>query len=139
MDVWHPDQDSVIIELYREVAIPARAIVTKELAELLGAVAHPHRIRIVIELREQELDVNSIQRILNISHSAVSQNLAILRTHRLVQERREGRHVYYSLVNKSIALWLLQGIDFLEGGLSRTGEMLEALESARGLWHEAGT
>lgn len=139
MDVCRPAPDSVIIDLHREVAIPARAIVTKELAELLGAVAHPHRIRIVIELRDHELDVNSIQRILNISHSAVSQNLAILRTHRLVQERREGRHVYYSLVNKAMALWLLQGIDFLEGGLSRTGEMLGAVESARGLWHEAGS
>lgn len=89
-------------------------------------------------MRDHELDVNSIQQILGISHSAVSQNLAVLRTHRVVQERREGRHVFYSLVNKEMANWLMNGIDFLEGGLSRTGEMLDAVESARELWHETG-
>jgi DNA-binding transcriptional ArsR family regulator len=101
-------------------------------------VAHPYRVRIVIELRDHELDVNSIQQILGISHSAVSQNLAVLRTHHVVQERREGRHVFYSLVNREMANWLMSGINFVEGGLARSGEMLEAVESARELWHEGG-
>jgi len=119
-----------------EAAIPARAIVAKELADLLGAVAHPHRVRILVELRDRELDVNSIQEILGISHSAVSQNLAVLRSHRLVRERRDGRHVFYSLADKAMAGWLLQGVGFLEGGLSRAGEMRDVVEDARGLWQD---
>ncbi len=114
--------------------IPARALIAKELAELLGAIAHPHRLRILIELHAGERDVNGLQELLGISHSSVSQNLAILRAHHLVRERRQGRHVYYSLTNLEMAEWLLQGLQFLEGGLARHEDMRSAVENARRLW-----
>ena len=105
---------------------------------MLGALAHPHRLRIVMELREHELDVNSIQQVLAISHSAVSQNLAILRAHRLVHERRDGRRVIYSLTNPALAAWLLQGLAYLEGGISHTEQVRDAVESVNKLWRDAG-
>ena len=71
--------------------MPERTLVTKELAQLLGVLSHPHRIRIVEELRAGECDVKSLQELLGISHAGVSQHLALLRAHRLVEERREGR------------------------------------------------
>jgi DNA-binding transcriptional ArsR family regulator len=115
--------------------LPARAIVSRELSELFGALAHPHRLRIIIELRDQERDVNSLQQILGISHSGVSQSLALLRAHRLVQERREGRHVIYSLSDHRLGDWLLEGLQFLEGHLAQNEQMRGAVEEVKNLWH----
>ncbi|MBI5281645.1 MAG: helix-turn-helix transcriptional regulator [Candidatus Solibacter usitatus] len=114
--------------------MPARAIVSKELANLLGALAHPHRIRIIAELGSGELDVNSLQRALETSHSSVSQNLAILRARRLVTERREGRRVIYRLTNPELAGWLLRGIGFLEDNLDGAERMRSVVASVKGLW-----
>jgi DNA-binding transcriptional ArsR family regulator len=112
-------------------------VVAKELAKLLGALAHPHRIRIVEELRAGELDVNSLQRALGISHSSVSQNLAVLRAQRVVKERKEGRHVFYSLAHPGLAAWLMESLQFLERGLDRSDEVRGALASVRGIWGES--
>jgi len=114
--------------------MPGRAIIAKELAALLSALAHPHRIRIIEELGAGELDVNSLQSELGISHSGVSQNLAILRAHRLVVERREGRRVIYRLTNPGLAAWLLHGLDFLSQDLDYTHQMRDLLDSVRNHW-----
>lgn len=118
---------------------PQRAIIARELAELLGALSHPHRIRIVEELKSGELDVNSLQRILEISHSGVSQNLAVLRAHRLVRERRDGRRVIYSLSDARLAEWLLEGLKFLEGEIEQSELMRNAVETVRGIWGSGRT
>lgn len=78
--------------------------------------------------------MNGLQELLGISHSSVSQNLAILRAHHLVRERRQGRHVFYSLSNPELAGWLLDGLRFLEGGLAYQEEMKSAVDNARRLW-----
>lgn len=111
-----------------------RGFATKELATLLGILAHPERIRIVEELRDGELDVASLQKLLGIAHSRVSQNLGILRSHRVVAERREGRHVFYHLVQPRIASWLLDAMNFLEGDANFTDEIRTALGKARARW-----
>lgn len=80
------------------------------------------------------MDVNSLQQLLGISHSAVSQNLGVLRAHRVVQERREGRRVFYSLTQPLLADWLLGGLQFLEGELSMVEEMRGALETVKSAW-----
>ena len=85
--------------------MPGRALAAKELATLLNALAHPVRVRIVEELHGRPMDVNTLQSITAVSSSNVSQHLAILRTHRIVQERREGRRVIYSLAQPAIAAW----------------------------------
>jgi hypothetical protein len=55
--------------------MPYRTIVSKELAELFGVLAHPHRIRIVEELQSGEKDVGTMAEVLQISHSGVSQRI----------------------------------------------------------------
>lgn len=82
------------------------------------------------------MDVNGLQQILGISHSSVSQNLAILRAHHLVRERRQGRHVFYSLTNPTFSEWLLEGLQFLETGLVRHEDIRAAVEMARRLWQK---
>lgn len=114
--------------------MPHRALVTKELAEFLGALSHPHRIRIVEELRDGEHDVNSLQEALGISHSGVSQHLMVLRANRLVSERREGRRVFYQLRHPEIAGWLLEATQFLAKETLAAAELREAIDKTCKDW-----
>lgn len=93
--------------------MPQRVLIAQQLAGMFSILSHPVRIRIIAELRNGELCVNSLQQILEISHSGVSQHLSILRAHRLIREHKEGRHVYYRLSNPTMAAWLVDGITFI--------------------------
>lgn len=114
--------------------MPHRLLVARELGHLFSVFSHPDRIRIVEELRDGERDVNALQAALSTTHSRTSQNLAILRAHRLVAERREGRHVYYRLVNPDMARWLLEGLRFIEADLEHEQRRRSAIEEVRQLW-----
>jgi len=122
------------LRLFKMSAMPEPFLVTKELADLLGVLAHPHRIRIIEELREMERDVNTLQAALGISHSGVSQHLSVLRAHRLVSERREGRHVYYHLRQPKLARWLVDGIEFVAGTQEVAEDVRQAIETMRAKW-----
>jgi DNA-binding transcriptional ArsR family regulator len=114
--------------------MPHRQLVLKELADLLGVLAHPHRIRIIEELRGSERDVNTLQEALGISHSGVSQHLMVLRSHRLVSERRDGRHVFYQLRHPEIASWLMDATRFLERESAAAAELRKAIDKTRKSW-----
>lgn len=66
-------------------------------AEFFKALAHPMRIRILEVLSEGEKTVNEIQTILGSEGSAVSQQLAVLRSKNVVSSVKEGTSVIYSL------------------------------------------
>lgn len=114
--------------------MPARTIAAQELASLLGSLSHTHRIWIIEELRSGERDVNQLAESLEISHSRVSQHLAILRAHRLVVDRRDGRHVFYHLADAGLATWLIQGLDWISAGIHHGDDVREAVEEVRHLW-----
>lgn len=114
--------------------MPYRALVAKELAELLGVLSHPHRVRIIEELRNGERDVKTLQVALGISHPGVSQHLMILRAHRLVSERRQGRHVYYHLRQPELAAWLSEAMNFLEEERAEAEQLRNAIEKTRVAW-----
>lgn len=114
--------------------MPYRSVVSRELAELLGVLAHPHRLRIVEELRGGELDVGALRDLLAISQSGVSQHLAVLRAHRLVAERREGRHVFYRLRRPELAHWLLDGLAFIEHDVEASRQLRLDVRRAREKW-----
>ena len=118
--------------------MPHRSVVSRELAELLGVLSHPHRLRIVGELRAGELDVGALRDILEISHSGVSQHLGVLRAHRLVVERREGRHVFYRLRRPELAAWLLEGLPFIGGGAAASQRPRRDVRRARAEWSALG-
>lgn len=111
-------------------------VVNKALADMLGILSHPMRIRIVEELREGERDVNSLQTSLAISHSNVSQHLALLRAQRIVAERREGRHVFYHLRQPRLARWLLDGIEFLGAAHEEAETVKHAIETVKADWND---
>ena len=114
--------------------MPHRVLVTKELADFLGVLSHPHRIRIIEELRDSERDVNSLQAALGISHSGVSQHLMLLRSHRFVSERRQGRRVFYQLLQPEIACWLMEATRFLEKETVAAVELRKAIDKTRKDW-----
>ena len=114
--------------------MPHRVLVAKELADFLGVLSHPHRVRIVEELRDEERDVNSLQEAVGISHSGVSQHLMVLRSRRLVSERRQGRQVFYKLRQPEMASWLMEATQFIEGGTAVARELGDAIDKTRQVW-----
>lgn len=94
--------------------MPSRAIVAKELAEICKITAHPDRIRMIEQLNSGPKDVKSLAEVLELSASRVSQHLALLRAHRLVEEHREGRQHIYNLTQPKLARWILDALEFIE-------------------------
>ncbi|GJL93248.1 ArsR/SmtB family transcription factor [Hyphococcus sp.] len=112
--------------------MPGRQLVARELAEVFKVIAHPDRIRMIEELRTGEKDVNSLAEALDLPGARVSQHLSLLRAHRLVEERRDGRHHFYHLIQPEIASWIVDGLDFVEGRMS--GLPKSSVNQARRLW-----
>ena len=71
-------------------------------AELCKTFADPKRLIIIDELREGERTVGELARVLELPQAVVSRHLAILRERGVVQHRREGTSVYYSLSDPKI-------------------------------------
>jgi DNA-binding transcriptional ArsR family regulator len=110
-------------------------MVAGELARFLGVLAHPNRVHIVEELRGGERDVNALQEALGISHSGVSQHLALLRAHRLVAERRVGRRVFYRLLQPALAAWLAAGLNYVEPEPEARHRLHVAVSQVRDMWN----
>jgi len=68
-------------------------------ADLFQALAHPTRIHILEALGEGELSVSRIIEEVKGEPANISQHLAILRSKRIVNNRKEGNQVFYSLRN----------------------------------------
>ena len=67
------------------------------LAETFRVLGDPTRVRILDALADGELCVCDIASLVGMSESAVSHQLRLLRTMRLVRPRRAGRQVFYSV------------------------------------------
>ena len=83
------------------------------LAELFKVFGDPTRIRILFVLFETEVCVCDLARALNMTQSAVSHQLRILKQMRLVKFRREGKSVLYSLADGHIQTILAQGMEHI--------------------------
>lgn len=85
-----------------------------ETAELFKNFSDSTRIRILFALLEGEKSVSQIIEELSMSQSAVSHQLRILKSSKLVRNRKEGKTVYYELSDKHVYNILLQGIEHTE-------------------------
>lgn len=66
--------------------------------QALGALSNPQRLQILCHLvHEGELSVQALNQRLDLSQSALSQHLAKLRNHDLVETRKERQTVYYTV------------------------------------------
>lgn len=69
-------------------------------AKLLKAMSNESRLLILCHLAEDEMSVGELQSILNLSQSALSQHLALLRRMGVVSTRRSSQSIYYSLASE---------------------------------------
>lgn len=83
--------------------------------QLLKGFADATRLRILCLLRGREVCVHEIVEALDMSQSAISHQLRVLRDARLVTPRRDGRHVYYRLADDHVH-------ELLENALSHGAE-----------------
>lgn len=72
------------------------------LAETFKLLGDPTRVRIVEALAEGPLCVHEIADRIDLSESAVSHQLRLMRAQRIVRARREGRCVYYTLDDQHV-------------------------------------
>ena len=71
-------------------------------------------MRILDTLSHAEVAVCDLAEALGLTQSAVSHQLRLLRSMRLVRSRRDGRHIYYVLDDEHIAKLFRQGLDHVQ-------------------------
>lgn len=84
-----------------------------DLAELFKAFGDSTRIKILYALCEEEMCVCDLAALLGVTQSAVSHQLRLLKTLRLVKFRREGKVVYYSLDDGHIKHIFREGLEHI--------------------------
>src|SRR5712691_5396114 len=85
--------------------------VFQDLAETFRVLSDPGRVRLISALLEAgELCVCDLAAVSGLSQTAVSHNMRLLRSSRLVRYRKQGRNVYYSLEDAHIRLLLDVGL-----------------------------
>lgn len=89
------------------------------LAGIFAALGEPTRLRIVHALSLGELCVGDLSAALGLAVPAVSQHLRILRTLRIVRNRREGKQVYYTLDDAHVADLFAVALAHVRGGLGQ--------------------
>lgn len=85
-----------------------------DLAELFKVFGDSTRIRILFVLFEAEVCVCDLAKVLNMTQSAISHQLRILKANKLVNSRREGKSVFYSLADGHVRTIIAQGREHID-------------------------
>lgn len=85
-----------------------------DLAELFKVFGDSTRIRIIFVLFEAEVCVCDLAQVLQMTQSAISHQLKILKQNKLVKSRREGKSIFYSLADDHVRTIIAQGCDHIE-------------------------
>ena len=85
-----------------------------DLAELFKVFGDSTRIRILFVLFEAEVCVCDLAQALNMTQSAISHQLKILKQNKLVKARRDGKSVFYSLADGHVRTIIDQGREHIE-------------------------
>lgn len=104
----HPD----LLKIVNETMPDEEALY--DLAELFKVFGDSTRIRILYVLFEAEVCVCDLAAALNMTQSAISHQLKILKQNRLVKARREGKSVFYSLADDHVRTIIAQGKEHIE-------------------------
>ena len=84
---------------------------TEKIADLFKAFADPTRVQILSNLVGRELCVTDIAEAVELSQSAVSHQLRILKQMYLIKYRREGKNILYSLADDHVLTILQMGLE----------------------------
>ncbi len=107
------------VEVHRELLKSVSGKMPKEeelydLAELFKVFGDSTRIRILFVLFEAEVCVCDLAEALNMTQSAISHQLKILKQNKLVRSRREGKSVFYALADGHVRTIIDQGREHIE-------------------------
>lgn len=83
------------------------------LADLFKALGDSTRVRILNALMNAELCVCDLVEIIGMTQSAISHQLRVLRTAKIVKYRKEGKNVFYSLEDNHIQQLLVGGLEHI--------------------------
>lgn len=84
-----------------------------DISDFFKVFADSTRIKILYALLQSEMCVCDISQILNVSQSAISHQLRMLKQMKLVKNRRDGKTIFYSLSDGHIESILSQGIEHI--------------------------
>ncbi|MGB2868478.1 MAG: metalloregulator ArsR/SmtB family transcription factor [Bacteroidota bacterium] len=90
------------VEIRSALKAVANADQIADMSETFKVLSDPTRLKIVIALTKEELCTFDIAEVLGVSESAVSHQLRLLKTLRLVKQRKDGKMVFYSLDDEHI-------------------------------------
>ncbi len=100
-----PGCEASLVSLDNVRQVQPEVIATEKaqhMAAFFSALSDPHRLKLLSALIQQELCVCDLAAAVKMSESAVSHQLRVLRSQRLVKYRRKGRNVYYSLADEHV-------------------------------------
>ena len=83
-------------------------------AELFRAFSDSSRVRILSVIIKQEMNTSTLAGLVGVTESAVSHHMRGLRQLRLVQARRDGKEVYYSVNDPHIIALFQQGVRHIQ-------------------------
>lgn len=83
----------------------------EQIAELFKGFADPTRVRILALLQQRELCVTEIAEAVELTQSAVSHQLRLLKQMHLIKFRREGKNIWYSLADDHVKTILQMGLE----------------------------
>ena len=90
------------IKLPADLDIDMMLTNARQASEFLKALSHEARLMILCLLADGEKSVSEIEQTLSLRQPAVSQQLARLRADDLVDARRDGKNIYYSLARTEV-------------------------------------
>ena len=85
-----------------------------DVVEIFKGLSDPTRAQLLYLLTQRSYSVSELSECVPVSASAVSHHLAKLRAARLVDVRREGNHVYYSIENSHTAALFREALYHLD-------------------------
>ncbi len=100
-------------------------------AEICKVLANPRRLEVLYALKDGERSVAELVRLLGISKANLSQHLAVMRTTGIVNARREGVNIYYSVASDKITEACAIMRDVLMEKLEKDKDMLKMLRRKR--------
>ena len=80
-------------------------LAAQQACQLLKALSNADRLMLVCQLSQGEKCVGELEEALGITQPTLSQQLGVLREHQIVQTRRDGKNIFYSIANpRALAL-----------------------------------
>ncbi len=83
------------------------------LTEFFKMLGNPTRINILLHLMEQDACVSDLAEQLGMTQTAVSHQLSLLKSNKLVKQRRDGKMIFYTLVDEHVKMVVEKGAEHI--------------------------